>query len=169
MPLIETIKDLTKKKTNKNEMNWLKKLSQKNLPNKLYHGSRQKFPIGFILQPQAEGYVHEELETEQIIEQYRPSNKISRFDSVFLVDDPSNIDYAGGYDDYIYVVEPIGQVDKSNLSWYTDVSVYLDASHEEQKEWSLNYWNGIPYEKRANSLWEYRTKAAEIIDIIDKF
>ncbi len=128
-----------------------------------YHGSQLVFPVGTILQPQQEGYVYEEPKVEAIVERFRPANKISRFESVFMVDNPSLVDFAGGYDDNIYVVDPIGQVDRSDLAWYTDISVYLDVSIEEQKQWSLNYWDGVPYKKPANSLWEYRARTAKII------
>ena len=142
-------------------MSWLIKAQKL-----FYHGSPLHFPIGFILKPQNTGYVHDEKEIEDIVERYRPPDKISRFQAVFMVDNPELIDYAGGYEDFMYIVEPIGQIDKSDLSWYTDVSVYLDASPEEQKEWSFNYWNGVPYKNPANSLWEYRAREAEVVKLL---
>ena len=145
-------------------MRWLRKISQQL---SLYHGSKQSFPIDFILQPQKTGYVYEELEIENIVEKYRPPSKISRFESVFMVDNPNLIDSAGGYEDNIYTVEPIGQVDKSDLSWYTELSIYDDFNENQQRELSLNYWNGIQYKNPANSLWEYRARQAKIIKIIE--
>lgn len=143
-------------------MNWMVKISNITL----YHGSRSSFPVGFILTPQNDGYVYQERLTTDIVEKYRPPEKISRYDAVYMVDDPSLVDSAGGYDDYIYLVEPIGQVDKSDLSWYSEVEMYLDATPEEQKEWSLNYWNGVSYKNPVNSMWEYRAKQAKIVDIL---
>lgn len=129
-----------------------------------YHGTKKIFPIGFILLPQLDGYVHQEIEIENILEKYRPENKISRFNSVFLVDNPDNVDFAGGYEDYIYKVQPIGQIDKSDLSWYSDVSIY--NTEKENQIYATNYWNQIPYKNSDNSLWEYRCKSAKIIELI---
>jgi hypothetical protein len=35
---------------------------------------------------------------------YRPDDKLSRYDSVFLVDNIDDIDSSGGYTDFIYEV-----------------------------------------------------------------
>lgn len=98
------------------------------------------------------------------MESYRPVNKISRFESVFMVNDPSLVEYAGGYEDFIYEVEPIGQVDRSDLSWYSEIEIYNDP--EEREECAKNYWNGIPFTNPANRLWEYRAKEAKIIGML---
>jgi hypothetical protein len=132
-----------------------------------FHGSKNEFPIGFILTPQRKnGYVHQEKASENIVEKYRPVDKISRFESVFLVDEPSLIDYAGGYDDFVYQVAPIGQLDKSDLCWYTEMFLYLVAPAEEQEIVAVNYWNGLPYNKPASILWEYRARSAKIIKVL---
>ena len=134
----------------------------------LYHGSRTLFPVGFILTPQPNGYVHQEIELEKVVEQHRPADRISRFESVFMVDDPELIDAAGGYEDHIYIVEPIGPIEKSDLAWYTEASTF-DPEHESGKEQArlccLNYWNTIQYPEEENSLWEYRARSARIIGI----
>ncbi|MFA5314220.1 MAG: hypothetical protein WC375_13040 [Methanomassiliicoccales archaeon] len=125
-----------------------------------------EFPNNTLLTPQPYGYVSQERDIEDIVELYRPSNKINRAESVFMVDNPDLIDFAGGYEDYVYQVMPIGQVDKSDLSWYSEVSIYLDATEEEQAEWSRNYWNSVPYKNPSNSLWEYRARSAKIVKMI---
>lgn len=129
-----------------------------------YHGSRRKFPDGFTLTPQAIGYVHDEKKVEDFVEKYRPPNKLSRFKSVFMVTDPEEIDYAGGYEDFIYEVMPVGVVEKSDLSWYSEISVYLheDNQVEPMIEAAKNYWSGVPFTDPKSSLFEYRTSAATI-------
>ena len=137
-------------------------------PDVFYHGSKKEFPVGFILLPQSDGYTSwpETQRTEQILEKYRPHNKLSRSKSVFMVKNPDEIDAAGGYNDFIYVVQPMGVVEVSDLSWQSEIEIYLDGSEEEQRKCALNYWNGVPY-RGNSSLWEYRTPQAKIISILD--
>ena len=130
-----------------------------------YHGSRKKFPNGFLLLPQTDGYLHypETMVLESIFEKYRPTHKLSRFKSVFLVDNPELCEYAGGYEDYVYLVQPQGVVEASDLAWYTEADGHEDK--EEKKRCALNYWNGVPFTGRANRLVEYRTPAAKILQL----
>jgi hypothetical protein len=133
----------------------------------LFHGSRREFPVGFILSPQSDGYVQdpETKRTEEIVERYRPTGKIARHKAVFLVDDPDLIDSAGGYTDFIYTVEPIGRVERSDLSWYSDIEIYLDTDESEQQRLAENYWSGMPYNEGDHSLFEYRVKSAKIVAV----
>ena len=53
----------------------------------LYHGSKKIFPVGFVLEPQSDGYVQQEPETKSIeayIEKYRPKHMIARSQAVFM-------------------------------------------------------------------------------------
>lgn len=138
---------------------------------KLYHGSRKSFPIGFVLRPQSDGYTSFQDEdvrrTEGIIEKYRPQGLIPRTKSVFMVDDPTMIESAGGYEDFVYLVRPNGRVERSNLGWYSRIDAYVDATEQELAEWSNNYWAGVPYDKRP-SVFEYRAESAQIIEIIGR-
>lgn len=148
-------------------MNWLKKISSITF----YHGSRKNLPIGTILTPQTDGYVFDQewdvADIEKAMEKYRPSDKISRKESIFMVDNPDLIDSAGGYLDYIYIVQPIGKVEKSDLDWYSNVQewVFTNTTEAQQKvkQSSMNYWNGVSSGK--GSLFEYRARSAKIIGI----
>ena len=133
---------------------------------KFYHGSQNEFPVGFVLLPQTEGYVHQEKHFEDRIEKYRPPNKISRFDAVFMTSNPNNCEPAGGYSDFIYEVVPNGQVDRSDLAWYSEAEIYLEATENEVKECAINYWNGVPFKNPSNSQWEYRARSATIIRVL---
>lgn len=146
----------------------------------LYHGSRVEFDEGTILTPQADGYVtYPDAEaqhtlTERVLEDNRPQGCVSRFGAVFLIDNPELIDYAGGYTDFIYEVEPLGPVTRCNLAWYSELySICEDAvlsesySSEtpEMVEAALHYWNADP--RDSSDLYEYLTDRARVIRIID--
>jgi hypothetical protein len=142
-----------------------------------YHGSKTKFSVGDILTPQSEGYVmgsgldHSELEAhmrlEQAMEDYRPASAVPRQKAVFMVTDPEDIDYAGGYTDFIYEVVPLGPVTKANLHWYSALNNYVfdeDVDPEVVKKLASQYWNATPSK---HSLFEYLTPAARIIAITE--
>jgi len=76
-----------------------------------FHGSRREFPVGFILTPQREGYVHgvagDEFDAgirrvEAVFERHRPPQMISRLNAVFLAPTIAAISYAGGYPAPVY-------------------------------------------------------------------
>lgn len=133
-----------------------------------YHGSVKKFDLGFILSPQKDGYVTKENMLESIFEKYRPSYKISRFDCVFMIDNPDDIDAAGGYDDYIYEVLPLGEFEKSDMAWYTEADMLISdgANESDVKKFVDNYWKGVQFTNKDYSLFEYRTKFAKIIRLL---
>ena len=129
----------------------------------LYHGSMSEFPIGFELLPQEDGYVHDEGSKidEDFLEKFRPSDKLSRFKSVYLIDDIDLIEDAGGYEDFIYEVSYDYISEKSDLAWYSEMSMAEDMDRKE--ECAKNYWSGIIFEELDYSLFEYRVPSAKII------
>lgn len=145
-------------------MTWLQKISQ-NRPLRLYHGSMKEFPNGFVLFSQNDGYVSHLRDIEVEFDKYRPRHILSRFNSMFMVDNPELIDSAGGHDDYIYLVEPIGPVFKSDLAWYTEFDAFWYEGGQDipAEVIASNYWNGVPYINSEHSLWEYRAQSAKII------
>lgn len=159
------------------------------VPPPLYHGSKKEFPIGFILLPQSDGYIHAERDNdahtmlEDLLEKYRPKGCIPRTEAVFLVSDPEEIDYAGGYADFVYLVDPEGPITRCNLTWYSEL--YLLCEHEtlsaqeavqqgrdwypdweepEMQEYALNYWKAVP--KDSSDLIEYLVPRAKIIKVV---
>lgn len=138
------------------------------IPN-LYHGSKKEFPIGFILTPQNDGYVNdpEVSSTEEVMEKFRPSSHLSRYDSVFMVDNPDDIDNAGGYLAYIYKVAPIGPTETNDLAWYSELSIYAPYNKLDKDliQSAKNYWSGAIHPE--NSLMEYRARSAKIIEIVE--
>lgn len=104
---------------------------------------------------------------EELFEKYKPKDKISRKTAIFLADNIYDIDNLGGYTDFIYEVETTDIVEKSDLSWYTKVSILLDEEpikNKKIKQYINNYWNGSPSE---NPCYEYRCKKVKIINEID--
>lgn len=133
---------------------------------KLYHGSRGHFDPGFVLKPQvaADAFDEDVAPVEDIMEKHRPEGKIPRRESVFMVDDPERVEQAGGYEDHVYIVEPIGAVEASDLGWYGELSVYwMDMPDDERRGLAEGYWSGDPFPGRPRSLYEYRARAAEVI------
>lgn len=137
---------------------------------KYYHGSYDKLPIGTILKPHDKSYTRiNDVELENIMEKYRPKDKLSRYDSVFMADDIDSIEDAGGSIDFIYLVEPLGEVEKSDLNWYSEIDMITPEHNTElEKEYAENYWNGVPYDDLDSSVFEYRTPAAKIIKLIEE-
>lgn len=170
-------------------MRYLIDLIESVLPT-LYHGSHTEFPVGMELLPQVAGYVsfedHDEQHhmLERVMEKYRPAHCVSRYKAVFLIAEPEYIDSAGGYDDFVYEVEPNGPVTKCNLAWYTEAYSICEhevLSQQEAKaqglEWypdweeddlikaAKNYWNAVP--KDDGDLYEYLTPSATITRIVE--
>lgn len=141
-----------------------------------YHGSQSEFPVGFTLSPQLGGYAtlpdEDIAEVEAIIEQFRPPDKIPRRDAVFMVGNPDEIDAAGGNDDFIYEVEPIGKVEASDLSWYSKISVYwMDMTDDKKQQLAEGYWSGEVFTDTEllggskHSLIEYRARGAKVLSV----
>jgi hypothetical protein len=135
-----------------------------------FHGSGDRLPDNTVLKPHKDSYTRQKDEEylENILEKYRPSDKLSRFDSVYLVDNLDNLELVGANTDFVYeVIVPSGIIpEKSDLSWYTEIETTDDQ--ELQKQYALNYWNGIQFNDINRSLWEYRVPKAYIIDLIEE-
>lgn len=135
-----------------------------------FHGSSEELPKNTILKPHTDSYTRssETQFLEKILEKYRPSDKLSRYDSVFLVDNIDNIDAAGGSIDFIYeVIIPMEFIpEKSDLAWYSELEMTDD--HEKQKQIAENYWNGIIFYDSEYSIIEYRVPKAIVVDLIEE-
>lgn len=136
---------------------------------KYYHGSINYLKKNKILKINKEiGYVYQDENKyiEELFEKYRPKNKISRYKSIFLVDNLDDIDNVGANDDYIYEIEVNKRPDKSDLNWYTMVSIELDNNVNKKNIliYIKNYWDGI---ESKNPVFEYRTDYAKIKKIVE--
>lgn len=137
---------------------------------KYYHGSKLELQIGLVLTSSEDrGYTSDEVvrDLECLFERFKPKNKTSRKLAVYMVDNPNDIDYLGGYNDYVYQVVPCSKPDKSDLTWYSKVNREVGDFFDPSEKFPMNvidminnYWQGIPSE---NPLWEYRVKTAKVL------
>ncbi len=129
-----------------------------------FHGSINPIPNNTILKPNPEGYVKDCL-LEELFESVRPKHCLSRFKSVYVCESAEDIDYCGGFNDYIYIVKPSDTLQKSDLAWYSHAQTLLEDNNiNEAKQAALNYWNGIQFYKKEYSVFEYRTAFAIVLD-----
>ena len=133
-----------------------------------FHGSFDKLPNGTILTPRLDyekRWGNNAFYSQ--LEKYRPSGKLASKDSIFMCDNVDDIDLAGGATNYIYSVNPIGNVEKHDINWATEIDLALDSEkgEEEIKKIANNYWNGVPHYNE--QVWEYVVPKAEIIELVD--
>ena len=145
----------------------LTELTEKNF----YHGSHDEFEIGEILTPGEDDYEEGmwNVQWYHVLHQHRPMESRQHSWSVFMVADIDDIDVAGGSTDYVYKVKPIGDVERHDINWASEISYLLDkgydADSDEIKEAALNYWKGVPHHNE--QVWEYLAPKAKIVDIIE--
>lgn len=133
-----------------------------------YHGSMDYLPVGTILTPR-NNYEQNWQNTDfyKPIEFYRPANMLSHKQSVFMCDNPDDIDIAGGGTEWLFTVEPLGPIQKHDLNWSSEISMLISEGHKtnspEVKQAAENYWNGTPHYNE--NVWEYLTPKAKIISV----
>lgn len=137
-----------------------------------YHGSSAKLPVGTILTSGHDNYERNWADNNwyQALEKYRPPEYRPHSWSVFMVDNDNDLDNAGGGTEWVFTVEPIGQVSRHDLNWSSEISVLFDKGYDmfsdTIEEAALNYWNGVPHYNE--SVWEYLVPKARIISV-EKF
>lgn len=133
-----------------------------------YHGSYDNLPVGTILTPR-DDYESNWKDTDFYgpLEMYRPKDKLSHKQSVFMCDNPDDVDLAGGATEWLFTVAPMGKVQRHDLNWGSEISSLVGDGHafdsEEVMEAANNYWAGIPHHNE--SVWEYLTPAAKIVKV----
>ena len=143
---------------------------------KYFHGSYHFLPNGTVLSPEKGNFMgtfnQDEMDSHFKLEQFRPSNFISRNNCVFMTDNPEDIDLAGGASEHIYIVKPLGKVERHDLNWMSEIDLIFseawdkgeqesEGTIEKVKNAALNYWNGTPHYNE--SVWEYLTTSAKVI------
>ena len=131
-----------------------------------YHGSSKHLEIGTILRPSADyeqrwGYNW----WYQALERYRPKDMLSHRNSVFMCDNSNDIDAAGGGTEWVFIVVPLGKVERHDMNWGSRVEGALEEHNitdDVIADLCHNYWDGIPTE---DPLWEYLTPQAEVVDV----
>lgn len=133
-----------------------------------YHGSNDKLRVGIILKPRGDEYEMDWKDTDfySVLEEFRPPNMLSHKDSVFMCDNPDDIDNAGGGTEWLFTVKPLGPVQRHDLNWGSEISMLLsedEIDKEALQKAAENYWNGVPHYNE--SVWEYLTPEAKIITV----
>jgi len=140
---------------------------------KYYHGSYNPLPIKTILSSKNGNFMDSFNDDSHIkLEQFKPNNYLSRNNAVYMTDNPDDIDIAGGSTEFIYIVQPLGKIEKHDLNWMSEIDLIIseaiennqqedDETIEKVKNAAINYWNGTPHYNE--SLWEYLTPSAIII------
>ena len=134
-----------------------------------YHGSMDYLPVGTVLRARGQDYERDWSDTDfyKVLERYRPANKPSHNDSVFMVAEPDDIDLAGGGTEWMMTVKPLGPVSKHDINWSSEISGLLDDGYamdsDEVKHAAEQYWAGAPHPNE--SVWEYLTPSAEIVAV----
>lgn len=135
---------------------------------KYYHGSMNEFPVGFILTPR-DDYENDWQGTNFYwpLEKNRPRHMMSHKQSVFMCDNDEDVDLAGGGTNWLFVVQPLGKVEKHDHAWGSEISMLVDEynthDHPKIKEAALNYWYGVPHPNE--NVWEYLAPKAKIIHV----
>jgi len=134
-----------------------------------FHGSSKEIPVGTILKGRTEQYEKDWGFNPwyKILEKYRPKNMISHKDAVFMTDNTDDLELAGAVTDWIFKLKPLGKVERHDVNWNSEIESLLSSGHDENSmeviEAANNYWSGIPHPNE--SVWEYLTNAAEIIEV----
>jgi hypothetical protein len=147
-------------------------LAEDATPKMFYHGSYDELPVGTVLTPRGNDYESEWGGTHfyGALEKHRPPEKLAHKEGVFMVGNEEDIDLAGGATDYIYIVKPIGQVQRHDVNWGSQISMLVDdgagLNDPEVKQAADNYWNGVPFE--GDNVWEYIAPRAKIVGVLDE-
>jgi len=136
--------------------------------NHYYHGSYNELPVGTILTPR-DDYENDWQDTNfyAAIEMYRPTDKLAHKQSVFMCDNPDDVDLAGAATDWLFTVVPIGEVQRHDMNWLSEISSLVDLGFpldsDEIKDAAEAYWSG---EESPNEVvWEYLTPSAKIVKV----
>jgi len=147
---------------------------------RLYHGSRERFPIGFVLKPHLPKLEPEEAAVEKVLEHVRAHDRrfvcsLPRSKSVYLVDTPDVdlIERAGGRATHVYEVDATC-VEKNDAHWWAEIlsNGAYDytagaATFQQLLGWThkygLSYWLGRASDR---PLWEYRARSAHVVAVV---
>lgn len=130
-----------------------------------YHGSGKYLPVGTILTPRSNYEEHWSGPEYAILEKYRPSQFLAHADSVFMADNPDDIDALGGETDWLFTVKPNSRIEQHDQSWVSEILIVLDQEPDNTdkiKEMASKYWNGV---SSGNPVWEYLTPSATIVAV----
>lgn len=136
--------------------------------NVYYHGSMRYLPVGTILVPSMD-YEDSwgDADFYGPLEHYRPEGMLAHKDAVFMVGDDDDLDLAGSGTEWVFIVKPLGIIQKHDLNWSSEVSMLVsdgyDINSDNIRNAAENYWRGTPHPNE--SVWEYLTPKAKIVAV----
>jgi hypothetical protein len=145
-----------------------KLINENTMPDKFYHGSMIELPVGTILKPN-DNYEGNWSNTDfyEVLERYRPKGMLSHKNSVFMCGNDEDVDLAGGGTEYLFIVNPIGKIEKHDVNWSSEISGLISEGLKIDDprviDAANNYWSGNPHYNE--QLWEYLTPLAKIISV----
>lgn len=119
-------------------------------PRVFYHGSMNYLEPDTILTPR-DDYESNWGHTDfyKVLEHYRPEDMLSHNNSVFMCDNDEDVDLAGGGTEWLFIVEPLGKIEKHDINWSSEISMLISdgysINNNKVKEVAYNYWHGIPH------------------------
>lgn len=151
-----------------------------------YHGTRTEFAVGDRLEAQPDGYAAGDAYMtarekrgqrllEAAIDKYRPAGVVPRTKAFYMIKCDSleqaikEVDWAGGYLDFVYEVEPLTPPHVCNMYWYTvlEEGALMDSKRLKDERWvaaaATKYWSAAPGER---TLFEYLTTAATVTKLV---
>lgn len=150
------------------------------LPQKFYHGSYSPLKIGSTIGGRK--FKSHFGDAEKLLEAFRPEGMHSRLESVYLCSRTGDISLAGGSTDYVYLVEPLDEVQKHHIAWLGEIynmamlasdnltkmgprlnaSLYKSLLPKAETA-AMNYWMGKPPKSKTSEPWEYLCGSAKIV------
>jgi hypothetical protein len=136
---------------------------------RFFHGSSNYLEVGFVLRGRDDAYEASwsKCDFYKIPENNRPKHCLPHAKAVFAVGDPDDIDLAGGATEWIFELDPTGDVSRHDLNWSSEISYLLSEGHDAQSKEVLtaaaNYWSGIAHPNE--SVWEYLMSEAQIVRV----
>lgn len=150
----------------------MQKLNDFPTPAEFFHGSYDELEVGQVLTCRPWLYTEAWGQTPfyQPLHRWKPVGLLRHADSVFMCADDEDIDLAGGAIDFVYVVEPIGPVQRHDLNWSSEISALLDVTDDIEdprfQRAAEAYWAGEPHPDE--SVWEYLTTEFRIVRKLDE-
>lgn len=140
-----------------------------------FHASLNHLPVGTVLEYR--GTSGMDMEVEEILERYRPSHCRSR-KSVYVVNDIRALDTVLAQYDFLYVVEPEGELERYDAVWLNRIWQAMAAedngdaefTDEMKRTLALNYWSGKPCPLQVGEelAWEFLCQSAIIVEEIEE-
>lgn len=125
-----------------------------------YHGSSKPHEVGSVLiaTPRKTEFSRrtsvDGVGFEDLVESFRPKDAPSRLASIYSVEHVEDVNVAGGAEDYVYAVAPLGRVTRVYFAWLSEIlGMFFDGGlargNDRMAAYALGYWSGAKPPKSA--------------------